>query len=84
MGIAEVKVPPLTEDSTHAVVRTWLVREGDAVHEGEDLAVMLADEAVFHVPVPLAGTVREILVDEGEAVEVGALLVILETPDEGA
>jgi 2-oxoglutarate dehydrogenase E2 component (dihydrolipoamide succinyltransferase) len=84
LAITEVRLPALTEEMSHAVVGTWFVEEGDTVEQGDSLVEMVAETAVFRVPVPAAGTVREILADAGEALEVGSVLAILETEEEVA
>jgi pyruvate/2-oxoglutarate dehydrogenase complex dihydrolipoamide acyltransferase (E2) component len=75
----EVKLPDLGEDTaTEVVVSCWLVREGDSVAEGEDLLEVTTDKAAFTVPCPKSGTVDELLVDEGDIVEVEEPLCLLE------
>ncbi len=79
MSVVEVRLPSLGDGVAQAVISQWLVREGDSVDEGSDLVEMSADTAVFHVPVPRRGRVREILADAGEVVGVGSVIILLET-----
>ena len=75
----ELKLPDLGEDGgTEAVVSLWHFEEGDEIHEGDDLVEMTTDKATFNVPTPVSGILSEIVSDEGETVEVGETLAMLE------
>ena len=54
------------------------VKVGDTVNEGDTLLIVEAMKTMNHIPAPRAGTVKRILVGDGDAVEFGAPLVILE------
>ncbi len=56
----------------------WHFEEGDEVYEGADLVEMTTDKATFNVPSPITAILAEIVADEGETVEVGEVLAILE------
>ena len=51
---------------------------GAQVAEGETLLIVEAMKTMNHIPAPRAGTVKRILVGDGDAVEYGTPLVILE------
>ena len=51
---------------------------GEQVSEGQTLFIVEAMKTMNHIPAPRAGTVKRILVGDGDAVEFGAPLVILE------
>ena len=51
---------------------------GSKVSEGDTLLIVEAMKTMNHIPAPRGGTVKRILVEDGAAVEFGALLVILE------
>ena len=51
---------------------------GQQVSEGDTLVIVEAMKTMNHIPAPRAGTVKRILVGDGDAVEFGAPLVILE------
>jgi len=74
----EVRLPLLAEDMGECAVTYWHVAEGDTVKEGDDLVEMETGKAVFNVPSPVAGMVKEILVSEGDVVKVGDVLCIIE------
>ena len=55
------------------------VKVGDKVNEGDDLVEASTDKATFNVPSTANGKVTEILIQEGEEVKVGDILVRIET-----
>ncbi len=75
----EVKLPPLGEDAPdQAEVSFWYVEEGEAVEKGQDMVEMVTDKAAFTVPAPAGGTLKDILTGEGDTVQVGEVMAILE------
>jgi acetyl-CoA carboxylase biotin carboxyl carrier protein len=54
------------------------VSVGTAVTEGQTVLIIEAMKTMNHIPAPRAGTVRRILVGDGNAVEYGAPLMIIE------
>ena len=82
MAEFEVTLPPLGEDAgDSAEVSFWYVDPGDTVTEGDNLLQMLTDKATFDVPSPAAGTLTERRFGEGDQVNVGEVICILETSD---
>jgi 2-oxoglutarate dehydrogenase E2 component (dihydrolipoamide succinyltransferase) len=71
---AEIKVPSLGESITEATVSKWLKRPGDPVAVDEPVAELETDKVTLEVPAPAAGTLSEILAEEGANVPVGAIL----------
>ncbi len=70
----EVRVPTLGESVTEATVATWFKQPGDAVAVDEMLCELETDKVTVEVPSPVAGTLSEIVAQEGETVGVDALL----------
>ncbi len=70
----EIKVPTLGESVTEATVGKWFKKAGDAVAVDEPLVELETDTVTVEVSAPAAGTLAEIVVKEGETVNVGALL----------
>lgn len=77
----EIKVPTLGESVTEATIGQWFKAPGDAVQADEPLVELETDKVTIEVPAPSAGTMGDIIAPEGETVEVGALLAML---NEGA
>jgi len=74
MMSTEVKVPVLGESITEATVGQWLKAPGDAVLADEPIVSLETDKVSVEVPSPIAGTLAEQLVKEGDTVAVGALI----------
>ena len=76
-GGEEIKLPALGESVTEGTVTRWLKSVGDTVAVDEPLLEVSTDKVDTEVPSPVAGTVQQILVQEDETVEVGAVLAIV-------
>ncbi|MEM9796156.1 MAG: 2-oxoglutarate dehydrogenase complex dihydrolipoyllysine-residue succinyltransferase [Pseudomonadota bacterium] len=74
----DVKVPTLGESVTEATVATWFKQPGDAVAADEMLCELETDKVTVEVPSPGAGTLGEIVANEGDTVGVDALLATIE------
>ena len=70
----EVRVPTLGESVTEATVATWFKKPGEAVAQDEMLCELETDKVTVEVPAPAAGTLAEIVANEGDTVGVDALL----------
>ena len=72
--MTQIIVPTLGESVSEATVATWLKKEGDTVALDEPLVELETDKVTLEVNSPAAGVISSITVQEGEDVEVGALL----------
>ncbi|MFI8632040.1 2-oxoglutarate dehydrogenase, E2 component, dihydrolipoamide succinyltransferase [Microbacterium sp. NPDC077663] len=70
----DVVLPELGESVTEGTVTRWLKQVGDDVAVDEPLLEISTDKVDTEIPSPIAGTLTEILVQEDETVEVGAVL----------
>ena len=70
----DVKVPALGESITEATLGQWLKAPGDAIAADEPIASLETDKVAVEVNAPVAGTLAEQLVKEGDTVEVGAII----------
>jgi 2-oxoisovalerate dehydrogenase E2 component (dihydrolipoyl transacylase) len=73
-GLTQVTMPQLGESVTEGQISRWLKQPGDHVDKYEALVEIITDKVNAEVPAPLAGTVVEINVQEGETVAVGTLI----------
>ena len=73
----QIIVPALGESVTEATVSKWLKQVGETVESDEPLVELETDKVNVEVPSPLAGTLSSIKFKEGDTVEVGALLGIV-------
>ena len=81
----DITMPQLGETVTEATVTRWLHAVGDTVALDEPLFEVTTDKVDSEVPSPVAGTITEILVPEGETVEVGVRLAVIDaTPTSAA
>ncbi|MDA2970296.1 MAG: dihydrolipoamide acetyltransferase family protein [Actinomycetota bacterium] len=72
-----VTMPQLGETVTEGTVLRWLVKVGDEVKEDDPILEISTDKVDTEVPSPFAGKVTNLLVEEGETVEVGVGLLEL-------
>jgi pyruvate dehydrogenase E2 component (dihydrolipoamide acetyltransferase) len=73
----EFKLPDLGEGLTEGEVARWLVSVGDEIAEDQPLVEIQTDKTTVEIPSPAAGTVSQILVEEGATVPVGTVLVVI-------
>jgi len=78
MAAVEIKVPALGESVTEATVAKWFKREGDAVAVDEALCELETDKVTVEVNATAAGAIGKIIAAEGETVQVGAVLCVIE------
>ncbi|MBP6187078.1 MAG: 2-oxoglutarate dehydrogenase, E2 component, dihydrolipoamide succinyltransferase [Rhodoluna sp.] len=72
-----VVLPALGESVTEGTVTRWLKKVGDTVAIDEPLVEVSTDKVDTEIPSPVAGTIEQILVQEDETVQVGAVLAII-------
>ena len=73
----EFKLPDLGEGLTEGEIARWLVQEGQEIAEDDPLVEVQTDKTTVEIPSPAAGKVASILVDEGNVVPVGTVLVVI-------
>jgi 2-oxoglutarate dehydrogenase E2 component (dihydrolipoamide succinyltransferase) len=78
----DVMMPEMGESITEGTVAKWLRKPGDKVERDEALLEITTDKIDSEIPSPEKGVLAEILVEEGETAEVGALLARIETDGE--
>lgn len=76
--MTEVILPELGEGIEKATVSYWYFKEGEKVNEKDDLVELTTDKATFNLPCPSSGTLSEILFREGDTVNIGEVLAIIE------
>ena len=70
----KIVVPTLGESVTEATVSKWLKAKGEAVSADEPVVELETDKVNVEVPAPANGILESISVKEGETVNVGSLL----------
>ncbi|MCA0148797.1 MULTISPECIES: dihydrolipoamide acetyltransferase family protein [Rossellomorea] len=76
----EFKLPDIGEGIHEGEIVKWFVKPGDKVEEDDVLCEVQNDKAVVEIPSPVAGTVEELLVDEGTVAVVGDTLIKFDAP----
>ncbi len=72
--VTEVVMPQMGESITEGTVSKWLKAVGERIEKDEPLLEISTDKVDAEVPSPAAGTLLAINVNEGETVEVGAVV----------
>ncbi len=80
----DVMVPTLGESVTEATVSTWFKKVGDTVAQDEMLCELETDKVSVEVPSPAAGTLTEIVANEGDTVDASAKLAVIASGDGAA
>src|SRR5690606_2437446 len=75
--MADIELPQLGESVTEGTITRWFKAIGDQVAEDEPLFEVSTDKVDSEVPSPVAGYLTEILVEEGDTVDVGTKLAVL-------
>ena len=76
-----VVMPQLGESVHEGTISKWLVKPGDKVTEFEPMLEVDTDKVNAEVPAPVSGILREILAQEGQTVQAGAEIAVVETGD---
>jgi len=74
----ELVMPVLGAEIAQGQLRIWVKSEGDAVTQGEVIAVISTPKLDMELESPATGTLKTILVDEDEVAAVGETLAIIE------
>jgi len=78
-----VVMPQLGESVHEGTISKWLVKPGDKVVEFEPMLEVDTDKVNAEVPAPVSGILREILAKEGETVQAGAEIAVVEVGGDG-
>ena len=73
----EVVMPQMGVSVSEGTITKWLKQPGEAIAQDEPLLEISTDKVDTEVPSPGEGIVAEILVAEGETVDVGTLLAVI-------
>lgn len=76
--MVEVVLEGLPEGVGQATIQAWYFEEGDAVTKGDEIAELATEEGALTVTAPTSGILAEVYYDEGETVEAGEILCLIE------
>lgn len=75
-----IAMPKLGESVTEGTLGAWLKQVGDRVDKYEPMVEVVTDKVTAEIPAPVAGTIVEIVGQEGETIPVGGVICVI---DEG-
>ncbi|MEA3479459.1 MAG: dihydrolipoamide acetyltransferase family protein [Bacteroidota bacterium] len=82
MAKFEIVMPKMGESIIEATITKWLKAVGDSVEEDDALVEIATDKVDSEIPSPVEGSMAELLYNEGDTVEVGKVIAIIETEGE--
>ncbi|KAB7708826.1 2-oxo acid dehydrogenase subunit E2 [Bacillus aerolatus] len=82
MAVEKVTMPQLGESVTEGTISKWLVKAGDHVNKYDPIAEVMTDKVNAEVPSSFTGTIKELTAAEGDTLEVGAVMCLMDV--EGA
>lgn len=80
----EFKLPDIGEGVAEGEIVKWLVQVGDEVTEHQPVVEVMTDKATVEIPSPAAGTITDVLAEEGQVVPVGDVIFRLDAKAAGA
>ncbi|WP_436740365.1 dihydrolipoamide acetyltransferase family protein [Streptomyces sp. BBFR102] len=83
-AVREFKMPDVGEGLTEAEILKWYVQPGDTVTDGQVVCEVETAKAAVELPIPFDGTVRELRFAEGTTVDVGQVIITVDTGGGGA
>ncbi len=76
--MADVTLPSLGESVTEGIITQWFKKVGDLVARDEPLFEVSTDKVDAEMPSPAAGVLVQILAEEGDTVETGARVAVID------
>ncbi|WP_318183143.1 biotin/lipoyl-containing protein, partial [Janibacter melonis] len=84
MALQKFNLPDPGEGLTEADLVTWRVAVGDEVKVNDMVVEVETAKSLVELPIPFAGRVVELLAAEGDTVDVGAPIIVVDTGGEAA
>ena len=82
MANFQIIMPKLGESIIEATITKWLKSPGDTIEEDDAIVEIATDNVDSEIPSPVEGTLKEVLFQEGDVVEVGKVIAIIEIEGE--
>lgn len=79
MALIELLMPKMGESVMEGTILNWLKKVGDKVEQDESILEVATDKVDTEIPSTHAGILKEILVKEGDVVQVGKPIAIIDT-----
>lgn len=82
MAKYEITMPKMGESVIEATITKWLKEEGDAVEEDDSICELATDKVDSEIPSPVEGKLEKRLFNEGDTIEVGKVIAVMEIEGE--
>ncbi len=82
MAVVELLMPKMGESVMEGTILSWLKNEGDSIEEDESVLEVATDKVDTEIPSTSAGVLKKILAKDGEVVQVGKPIALIETDGE--
>ncbi|SDK50545.1 2-oxoglutarate dehydrogenase complex dihydrolipoyllysine-residue succinyltransferase [Lacicoccus qingdaonensis] len=82
--MAEVRIPELAESISEGTIASWLKGVGDSVEKGENILELETDKVNVEVISEEAGVITELKAEEGDTVEVGQVIAVVDESGEAS
>ena len=83
MASIEMTMPKMGESVMEGTILSWLKKVGDPIDEDESVLEVATDKVDTEIPSTHAGILKEILAQEGDVIQVGKPIAIIELLTEG-
>lgn len=74
----EIRMPRLRPEMKKGMLAAWLKEEGESFERGEALFEIETDKVVEQIEAERAGRIKKLVVEEGDEVEPGAVIAVIE------
>ena len=74
----EIKMPRLRPEMKKGMLAAWLKEEGETFEAGEALFEIETDKVVSQIEAERAGRVKKLIAEEGDELEPGAVIALIE------
>jgi pyruvate/2-oxoglutarate dehydrogenase complex dihydrolipoamide acyltransferase (E2) component len=79
----EFKLPDIGEGVHEGEIVRWLAETGDTIAEDQPLVEIATDKVTAEIPSPVSGVLKERRGNEGEVIQVGSIIAVLEEGESG-
>ena len=82
MANFQIVMPKLGESIIEATIIRWLKSPGDTIEEDDAIVEIATDKVDSEIPSPVEGILKEVFFQEGDVVDVGKVIAVIETEGE--
>ncbi|HEX4752943.1 MAG TPA: dihydrolipoamide acetyltransferase family protein [Solirubrobacterales bacterium] len=82
--MAEIVMPRLSDSMEEGTILTWMKRVGEEVAVGDELVEIETDKANMAYESDVAGTLTQVLAEEGDTLAIGSPIAVVGDPGDGA